>query len=139
MRVSDTDLDVRRRDRRNPGDPVPRDITIPLSSIQSLERFRDPVRNGAAIGAGIGAGLGGAMFISALVVDRNEVDEWAGIYIGGAALFTGVGALVGWAIDNANSKPHIRYEASGGGKTVSLMPLFSRGPGIAVAVSFRNW
>ena len=32
--------------------------TIPLGDIRSLERRRDPARNGALIGAGVGAGIG---------------------------------------------------------------------------------
>ena len=47
-------------------------------------------------------GVGAAMFLRAVVVDRNEMDEWAPLYLGGAAVCTGIGALVGWAIDAAN-------------------------------------
>lgn len=137
-RIGDTNLDVHPTGRRNPGDRGPASITIPLDSIQSLERFRDPVRNGVVIGAGIGAGIGATMFISALAVDRNELDEWAGIYAGATAFCVGIGALVGWAVDAAHSRPHIRYDVlSHAGKTVSILPLFTRGPGVAVTVSFR--
>ena len=138
-RIGDTNLDVRPTDRRTPGDPRPASITIALDSIQSLERFRDPVRNGAVIGAGIGAGIGAAMFVSALAVDRNELDEWAGIYAGATAFCVGIGALVGWAVDRANSRPHIRYDVlPHGTTTVSVGPFYSRGPGLAVTVSIRQ-
>jgi hypothetical protein len=115
----------------------PRDVTIPLDAIRSLERHRDSVRNGAAMGAGIGAGFAGAMFVHAIAIDRNEMDEWATPYVGAAAICTGIGALVGWAVDAAHSKPHIRFDASSGGRTkISVRPVYSRGRGIAVAVSF---
>ena len=46
-------------------------------------------------------------------------------YAGAAAVCTGIGALIGWAIDAANSKPHIRFDASSGGRTkVSVQPVF---------------
>ena len=77
MRLGTVDLDVRLVNKRAPQERGPRDVTIPLDAIQSLERPRDSARNGAAIGAGIGAGFGGAMFVHAIVVDRNEMDEWA--------------------------------------------------------------
>jgi hypothetical protein len=131
MRLGNVDLDVRLVNKRGP-----RDVTIPFDAIQSLERPRDSARNGAAIGAGIGAGFGGAMFIHAFVIDRNEIDEWATLYVGAAAVCTGIGALIGWAVDSASSKPHIRFDASSGGRTkVSLQPVYSRGRGIAFAVS----
>ena len=137
MRLGNVDLDVRLVDKRTPRERGPRDVTIPLDAIQSLERPRDSARNWAAIGAGIGAGFGGAMFVRAIVVDRNEMDEWATSYVAGAALYTGIGALIGWAMDTAHSKPHIRFDASARGKTkVSVKPVYSRGRGIALAVSF---
>ena len=139
MRFGDVDLDVRLANKRTPQERGPRDVTIPLDAIQSLERPRDSARNGAAIGAGIGAGFGGAMFVHAFVVDRNEMDEWAPLYVGAAAVCTGIGALIGWAIDAANSKPHIRFDASSGGRTkVSVQPVYSRRRGIALAVSFSR-
>src|SRR5688500_18794261 len=66
VRVGDADLDIRVVSRSNPGGERRRlDLTIPLESIQSLERPRDSVRNGALLGAGIGAGVGAGMFIYA--------------------------------------------------------------------------
>jgi hypothetical protein len=131
MRLGNVDFDIRLVNKRGP-----RDVSIPFSALQSLERPRDPARNGAVIGAGIGAGVGGAMFVNALLIDRNEIDEWAAFYVGAAAVCTGIGALIGWAVDAANSKPHIRFDASSGGRTkVSLQPVYSRGRGIALAVS----
>jgi hypothetical protein len=139
MRLGDVDLDVRLVDRRTRQERGPRVVTIPLDAIQSIDRPRDSARNGAAIGAGIGAGFGGAMFVHAIVIDRNEMDEWAPLYIGAAAVCTGIGALIGWAIDAANSKLHVRFDASPGGRTkVSVQPLYSRGRGIGLAVSFSR-
>lgn len=134
IRLGDVDLDVRLVNKRGP-----RNVTIPFNAIQSLERPRDSAKNGTAIGAGIGAGIGGAMFIHALVIDRNEIDEWAAFYVGAAAVNAGIGALIGWAVDAANSKPQVRFDASSAGRTkVSVQPVFSRGRGIALAVSFSR-
>jgi hypothetical protein len=139
MRLGDVDLDIRPAQSRKSGGRGPRDVTIALDALRSLERPRDSARNGAAIGAGIGAGYGAAMFLRAVVVDRNEMDEWAPIYLGGAAVCTGIGALVGWAIDAAKSKPHVRFAASSGGRTkVSVQPRYSPGRGIALAVSLSR-
>ena len=137
IRLGADDLDIRLPDKRPLKDRGPRDVTIPLDTILSLERPRDSAKNGAAWGAGAGAAAGAAMFLSALVVDRNEIDEWAPAYAAGTAICTGIGALIGWGIDAANSKPHIRFDSSPrGGPTVRLRPLQSRGYGIGVAVSF---
>ncbi len=139
MRLGNVDFDVRLPNTRTSQERGPRDVTIPLHAIQSLERPRDSARNGAAIGAGIGAGFGLAMFVHAIVIDRNEMDEWATLYVGAAAVCTGIGALIGWAMDAAHSKPHIRFDASSGGRTrVSVQPVYSRGRGIALAVSFSR-
>jgi hypothetical protein len=139
MRLGDVDLDVRVANKRSPQQRGPRDVTVPLDAIQSLERPRDSPRNGAAIGAGIGAAYGGAMFVRAIVIDRNEMDEWATLYVGAAAVCTGIGALIGWAMDAANWKPHIRFDASSGGRTkVTVQPVYSRDRGIALAASFSR-
>ena len=139
MRLGTVDLEIRPANRRSSRERGPQDVTIALSALQSLERPRDSARNGGAIGAGIGAGFGGAMFVRALAVDRNELDEWATFYAGGAAICSGIGALIGWAVDAANSKPHIRFAASPDGRTtVSVRPVYSRGRGIALAVSFSR-
>ena len=116
---------------------APGDLTISLSAIQSLERPRDPVRNGALIGAGLGAGVGGAMFLTAFVIDRNEMDEWAPFYLGATAASTGMGALIGWAVDAARSKPALKFETSSGQHaTLVVQPLRSRGVGIRLTVAF---
>ncbi len=141
MRLGTVDLDVRLVNKRTSQDRRPRNVilTVPLDNIRSLERPRDSARNGAAVGAGIGAGFAGAMFVHAFVIDRNEMDEWATPYVGAAAVCTGIGALIGWAMDAASSKPHIRFDASSVGRTkVSLPPVFSRRRGIALAVSFSR-
>jgi hypothetical protein len=138
-RLGAVDLDVRLANKRTREERGSRDVTIPLSAIHSLERPPDAVRNGAALGAGIGAGFSGAMFVRALVIDRNEMDEWATLYVGVAAVSTGIGALIGWAVDAANSKPHIRFDASSGSRTkLSVQPVYSRSRGIALAVSFSR-
>jgi hypothetical protein len=136
MRLGDVDLDLR-LGARPPHGFGPRDVSIALAAIRSLERPRDSARNGVVIGAGIGAGIGGAMFAHALVVDRNEIEEWAAFYIGAAAVATAVGALLGWAVDAANSKPHLRFDAGSGPRPrVSVHPVYAHGSGIAVVATF---
>ena len=79
------------------------------------------------------------MFVHAFVVDRNEMDEWAPFYAGSTAVCTGIGALLGWAIDAARSKPPIRFDGTLEGRTtVSVQPVYARGRGIALAVSFSR-
>jgi hypothetical protein len=138
-RIGNVDLDLRLVNKRTPQAPGPQNITIPLDAILSLERPRDSARNGAAIGAGIGAGFGGALFVHAAIIDRNEIDEWAPLYAGAAAVCAGIGALIGWATDAANSKPHISFHVSSEGRTrVSVQPVYSRGRGVGLAVSFSR-
>jgi hypothetical protein len=137
LRLGDTDLDIRTDTREPSGQQRHLDVKIPLAAIQSLERPRDPLRNGVLIGAAVGAGCVGAMFGYAVAVDRNEIDEWAPIYLAYAALSTGIGALVGWAVDSGNSKPHVRFDRrSTATTTVRVTPLLSRKPGLAVVVAF---
>ena len=137
LRLGDTDLDIRAETQERSGQQRRLDITIPLSAIQSLERPRDSSRNGALIGATVGAGVVGALVVYAVAVDRNEIDEWAPIYLAYGALSTGIGALVGWAVDSGHSKPHVRFDRrSTAATTVRVMPLLSRKPGLAVVVSF---
>ena len=139
IRLGSVDLDIRLVNKRTPQEPGPRDATIPLNGIQSLERPRDSARNGAAIGAAIGAGFGAAMFVHAMVIDRNEMDEWATPYIGAAAVCTTIGALIGWATDAANSKRPVRFEArSRESRKLSVQPLYSRGRGIGLSVSLSR-
>jgi hypothetical protein len=135
-RIGDVDLDVRpdartRRDRGN------RDVTVRFDAIQYLERPRDSTRNGAALGAGIGAAIGGAFFLYALAVDRNEIDEWAGIYVGVSGLCTGAGSLIGWAVDRAHSKPHLTFAPSStAGTSVRIGTVLGRSRGIALVIAF---
>ena len=139
IRLGSVDLDVRLVHTGTSRERGPRDVTVALDALQSLERPRDSARNGAGIGAGIGAGFGGAMFVHAIVIDRNEMDEWATLYAGATAVCTGIGALIGWAMDAAHSKPHIRFDASSEGRTkVSVQPVYSRGRGIALAASLSR-
>ena len=137
-RIGNDDIELRLGERASRQRGL-RDLTIPLDTILSLERPRDPSRNGAILGAGVGAGVGGALFLYALAVDRNEIDEWAGYYAGAAAVCTGIGALIGWTVDAAHSKPHIKFEASSKGKAiVSVRPVYSRGRGLALVVSISR-
>jgi hypothetical protein len=137
-RFGDADLDIQAETQQAPPEQRrPLDLKIPLSAIQSLERPRDSSRNGALIGAGIGGGFSLAMFVYAAAVDFNEIDEWGAGYLAAGAISTGIGALAGWAIDRAHSKPHIRFDApSPGTVTIRAVPLLSRGPGMAMVLSF---
>jgi len=138
-RLGPSDLDLRRVGRRTTPDQKTQDVTIALEAIQSLERRRDSARNGAMIGAGIGAGVGCAFFVQALVVDRNEVDEWAAAYAGATAISVGLGALIGWAIDAAHSKPHLMFDAASDRKTnVRVQPAYAPGRGMALVVSISR-
>jgi hypothetical protein len=136
VRVGPLDLEVRPATRH---DGARQNVVIPLESIRSLSRPRDSARNGALRGAGIGAGVGAAFFIHALAVDRNEVDEWAPGMAAGTAVCTGLGALIGWTVDRAVSKPQIRFDAPPAGHTtVSVRPVIRRGRGIGLAVSLSR-
>jgi hypothetical protein len=137
VRVGPDDLGI--RPANGSPDRGLRDVTVRFDAIQSLQRPRDPVRNGTIRGAAIGGGFAGALFIYALAVDRNEVDEWGPIYAGFAGVSTGIGALIGWAVDRGHSKPDLRFDASPGRHThVSVHPIVSRGRGIGLAVSFSR-
>ena len=136
-RFGDIDLDLQAETQQAPPEQRRLDLKIPLSAIQSLERPRDSSRNGALIGAGVGGGFSLAMFVHAAAVDFNEIDEWGAGYLAAGAISTGIGALAGWAIDRAHSKPHIRFDApSPGTVTIRAVPLLSRSPGLAIVVSF---
>jgi hypothetical protein len=127
LRIGDTDLDLEIESRPPSGRGRRTSLTIPLTAIQSLDRPRDSARNGALIGAGIGAAVAGGLFVYALAIDRNEIDEWAPIYLGCGALFGGAGALVGWAIDSGRSKPHITFGTRPGKAVrVTVTPSLSR-------------
>src|SRR5262245_25099411 len=84
-------LDIRLAQRLPAAQPA---VTIPIGSLRSIDRPRDSVRNGTLIGAGVGAAIGGALFVNALIIDRNEIDEWAGFYLGATAVCTGLGAVI---------------------------------------------
>jgi hypothetical protein len=72
-----------------------------------------------------------------VAVDRHEMDEWAAGYVVAGAVFGGVGALVGWAIDRAHSKPHVQFVAdSRASRRVEVRPLLVRGRRVAAEVSF---
>jgi len=138
VRFGDADLDIRTGARDAAGHPSQRlVVTVPRSAIQSLERPRDSSRNGALIGACVGGGFVLAMFVYAAAVDANEMDEWGQGYLAAAGAFSGIGALAGWAIDRANSKPHIRFNAeSPRASTIRVVPQLSRGPGVRLVMLF---
>jgi hypothetical protein len=138
LRIGDTDLDLEIESRPPTGRGRRTSLTIPLTEIQSLDRPRDTARNGALIGAGIGAAVAGGLFVYALAIDRNEIDEWAPIYLGYGALFGGAGALVGWAIDSGRSKPHITFGTRPGTaiRVIVTPSLSRRVVGATVVASF---
>jgi hypothetical protein len=89
------------------------------------------------IGAGIGAGVSLGIFVHAAAVDYNEIDEWGPLYLAMGAVYTGVGALVGWAIDSAHSKPHVRFNApTAQTMRIRVAPLLARRKGMALVLSF---
>jgi hypothetical protein len=130
-------LEIRPVQRRDVRGNALRDLTIRVDTIEWLERPRDSVRNGVLMGAGAGAGAGAGMFLTAFAIDRNEMDEWAPFYLAATAVCTGIGALVGWAVDAARSKPYLTYRRSPAGRmTISVQPARGRVPGIGLAVAF---
>jgi hypothetical protein len=100
-----------------PSNPTARVDAFPLESLRSLERRRDSVRNGILKGALVGAAIAGGMFAYALAVDANEMDEWAAGYAALGAASTGIGALVGWGVDAAQSRPPIVWTQGQSGPT----------------------
>lgn len=136
VRFADTVLDIRTETRLATGTQHV-DVTVLLATIRSLERPRDSPRNGVLIGAGVGAGVSLGMFIHAAAVDYNEIDEWGPDYLAMGAIVTGVGALVGWAIDSAHSKSHVRFDApSAQTMRIRVAPLLARRKGMALVLSF---
>jgi hypothetical protein len=137
LRVGTVDLDLR-TDSATVGRTSERlELTIPLDAIQSLERRRDSTTNGTLIGTGVGAGVALGFFVHAYAVDANEMDEWASGYAIAGVVMTGLGALVGWAMDAAHSKPAFRFQASHrAGANVRAVPLFAPGPGVGLVVTF---
>ena len=101
VRVGSSNLDIQPEGRRLK-------LTVPVSALDSIERQGDSVRNGALLGAIIGAAPVLTMFVYALAVDRNEIDEWAPTYVGFGVATTGIGALAGVAIDRARSRPRLK-------------------------------
>jgi len=138
LKFGDADLDLQAEAQQAPPQQRrPLALKIPLNAIQSLGRPRDTSGNGALIGAGVGGGVSLAMFVYAAAVDRNEIDEWGPAYLAIGGLWTGLGALAGWAIDRVHSKPPVRFDApSAGAVTIGAVPLLSRGPGMAMVLSF---
>lgn len=109
LRFADAEVDIQaetqERSKRNLV------VTIPLGTIQSLERPRDSSKNGMLIGAGIGAAIAAGLFAYAAVVDANEMDEWGPIYAGLGVGTAAIGAIIGWTIDSAKSKPRVQFRA----------------------------
>ena len=112
LRVSNTGLDLRLLQPKPHEQNPYATLSLLFEEVRALERARDSARNGALIGAGIAASFTGAMFVRAVAIDRNEIGEWAPIYLAQGAALAGLGALVGFAVDAAFSRPHIRYESA---------------------------
>ena len=103
-----------------------RDVVVPFSDLQSLERRKDSVMNGVRNGALVGAGIAAAFFIHSVAIDANEMDEWGASHVDGIRpCYTGIGALVGWSIDAANSKPPLVWSGTAGGLKLELKPSLS--------------
>jgi len=138
LAVGSATLDLRAEDQTTTAGGRPlRDVTIPWTDLVSLERPRDSSRNGALIGAGVGGGFWLAMFVYGAAVDYNEMEEWAPAYLAAGGVSAGIGALAGWAIDRAHSKPHIRFDAPSSTRLrMRAVPLRSRRPGVAIVLSF---
>ena len=136
VHVGDTAVEIRTEIRQAKGKQR-LNVTVPLGAIRSLERPRDSSRNGARIGAGVGAGMGLGMLIYAAAVDYNEIDEWGPMYLAMSAVYTGVGAVVGWAIDAAHSKPAVRFDAPPAETMrIRVAPILGRRKGMALVLSF---
>jgi hypothetical protein len=136
VRFADTALDIRTETRQVAGSQR-LDVTVPLDTIRALERPRDSSRNGVLIGVGVAAGLSLTTFVYAAAVDSNEIDEWGPIYLAMGAAYSGVGALLGWAIDAAHSKPHVKFNAPPAETmTIRVAPAFAWGKGMAFVLSF---
>lgn len=133
QRWGDTDLVIRTVAQPTAGQQRrSSDVTIRVSDLQSLERPRDSSKNGALIGAAIGGG-----FVAG--VSLAEDVDWSrfGQYMAVAAGYTGVGALLGWVIDRAHSKRHVRFDASSPRSArIHVIPLRAQGAGISLAVSY---
>jgi hypothetical protein len=126
IRFGEATLDLRVKEQKLPGE-TPRQVLIRLTEIRTIERPRDSTRNGTLLGAAVGGSVGAAMFVHALIVDRNEIDEWMPLYAGFTAVSTVVGGLIGWTIDTARSKPHVRFDADLGKQTrLVVHPMVSR-------------
>ena len=137
VRFGDRDLELVVQPRTNRAKSrQPLTIAIPLANLRSLDRPRDPSKDGALTGMAIGGGAVLALSLYALAVDRNEADEWGPTYLGVGGVFAGIGAITGWAIDRAHSKRHIRFSAVLNGARRSRGPINSRTT--AIAVTFRH-
>jgi hypothetical protein len=71
---------------------------------------------------------------------EHAPDETMRVNTGSSSVVTGIGALIGWAIDAANSKPHITFDAPSGRRAkVSVQPLYLRGRTRGVILTIREW
>jgi hypothetical protein len=124
LTLGDTDLEIR-AETGGTGQRQP--VRIPLSEIRWLERTRDRSWTGALIGAAIGSG-----FALAAGAGGGDVNPWGPI-----GVFGGIGFALGWAVDSAHSKPHVRFDApSTAAFRIRLAPLMVRGAGLAAVVSY---
>ena len=100
------------------------------------QRRSDSLQNGAIIGAAAGAGYGLAMLALLASMDDGGGPIPIGV-VTGMVVFTGIGAAAGAGIDALITRRQVIYEKPGGGRQVSISPLFLHGRrGVAVSVKF---
>jgi hypothetical protein len=104
-------------------------------------RDRDSLRNGTLVGLAIAGGIGTAWCIGARAHDSGDIN--AGVECAeGFTVFSGLGALVGLAVDALiPGKVCVMYQApprqESSGARVTAMPLFARGTrGLTLAFAF---
>lgn len=137
-RIGMTDCELVTEPSARRDDPSRLMVTMPYDVIAALERRRDSTLNGALIGAGVGGGAMLGVFLYMVAVDRNEMDEWAGAYAASGLVAAGIGALVGWGIDAAQSRAAFTYRPETTRATqVRIGPMISRNAaGLGVSVRF---
>jgi hypothetical protein len=123
VEVGETALQLRQSvPQQNDRPRMVRTVTLPHGTVRSIERLPDSLTNGALIGAVVGGALALLVYSVDYSVDRNEMDEGGGGYFVAGVLYVGLGALIGMAVDNGQSKPRIRFEVQPASPTVRRMP-----------------
>ena len=105
---------------------------VPYGNILRIDRPHDSLANGALIGLAAGAGVG---FFAVMSEETSECqpegffscgDPTAGEYFVASAVFGGIGAAVGVAIDALIRRDPNLYRRGGGGR-VTLAPAIKHG------------